>query len=74
MGAAGAAGACATEVSGKPNAAAVKREMRSLFMGSNVLKINVNILSHHGLWQSLRAEFVTEFVRTFLRSFQRGFK
>ena len=45
MGAAGAAGACATEVSGNPNAAADKREMRSLFMGSNVLKINVNIVA-----------------------------
>lgn len=46
-GAAGIAGACAcaVEVNGKANVAADKREMRSLFMGSNVLKINKDIVS-----------------------------
>jgi hypothetical protein len=39
------AGACATEVNGKPNAAAEKREISSLFMGANVLKINLIIVS-----------------------------
>jgi hypothetical protein len=39
------AGACATEVNGKPNAAADKREMRSLFMDANVLRINRDIVA-----------------------------
>jgi hypothetical protein len=39
-GAAGMAGVCATDVKGKPNAAADKREIKSLFMESSVLKIN----------------------------------
>jgi hypothetical protein len=39
------AGACAVEVNGKPNAAADKRERRSLFMESMFLKINRNIVA-----------------------------
>jgi hypothetical protein len=39
------AGACAKEVKGKPNAAADKREMRSLFMDANVLKVNKVIVA-----------------------------
>lgn len=39
------AGACAKEVNGKPNAAADKREMRSLFMDANVLKVNKVIVA-----------------------------
>jgi hypothetical protein len=39
------AGACATDVNGKPSAAADKRERRSLFMDSKVLKINRRIVA-----------------------------
>ena len=39
------AGACAVEVKGRANVAADKREIRSLFMGSNILKINRDIVS-----------------------------
>jgi len=39
------AGACAPDVNGRPKAAADKREIRSLFMDSKVLKTNSNIVS-----------------------------
>lgn len=42
------AGACAVEVKGRANVAADKREIRSLFMGSNILKINKDIVSPEG--------------------------